>query len=51
MFYQVHCDITASLKRWTFIARFSNSDGKSWMRDDGRWWYDQQDANGKRNDP
>ena len=21
------------------------------MRDDGRWWYDQQAANGKRNDP
>nr|XP_058952791.1 neurogenic locus notch homolog protein 1-like [Pocillopora verrucosa] len=34
---------------WTLIARFSNSDGKNWMRDDGRWWYDQQIALGATN--
>ncbi|CAH3143826.1 unnamed protein product, partial [Pocillopora meandrina] len=34
---------------WTLIARFSNSDGKNWMRDDGRWWYDQQIAIGATN--
>ncbi|PFX16266.1 hypothetical protein AWC38_SpisGene19480 [Stylophora pistillata] len=27
---------------WTLIARFSNSDSKNWMHDDGKWWYDQQ---------
>ncbi|RMX55772.1 hypothetical protein pdam_00020921, partial [Pocillopora damicornis] len=47
----VYCDITASLKGWTLLARFSNSDGKNWMRDDGRWWYDQHAANGATNDP
>ena len=26
---------------WILIARFSNSDDKNWMRDDGHWWYDQ----------
>ncbi|XP_066023062.1 uncharacterized protein [Pocillopora verrucosa] len=36
---------------WTLIARFSNSDGKNWMRDDGRWWYDQQIAIGAINNP
>ncbi|PFX14062.1 Epidermal growth factor-like protein 6 [Stylophora pistillata] len=36
---------------WTLIARFSNSDGKNWMRDDGKWWYDQQIATGATNDP
>lgn len=36
---------------WTLIARFSNSDGKNWMRDDGRWWYDQQIAIGTTNNP
>ncbi|XP_022777554.1 uncharacterized protein LOC111318975 [Stylophora pistillata] len=35
---------------WTLIARFSNSDGKNWMRDDGKWWYDQQSATGETND-
>ena len=51
MYFQVYCDITASPEGWTLIARFSNGDGKNWMRDDGRWWYDQQAANGATNDP
>lgn len=33
------------------VARFSNSDGKNWMRDDDRWWYDQQSDNGTTNYP
>ena len=51
MYFQVYCDITASLKGWTLIARFSNSDGKNWMRDDGRWWYDRHAAIRTTNDP
>ena len=43
--------MTADGKGWTLIARFSNSDGKNWMRDDGKWWYDQQVAMGTTNDP
>ena len=47
---QVYCDITADRKGWTLIARFSNSDSKNWMRDDGLWWYDQQVAMGTTTD-
>ena len=36
---------------WTLIARFSNNDGKTWMRDDGLWWYDQQVAMGTTTTP
>ena len=38
-------------KGWTLITRFSNNDGKTWMRDDGNWWYDQQVAMGTTTDP
>ena len=38
-------------KGWTLIARFSNSDSKNWMRDDGLWWFDQQVAMGTTTDP
>ena len=31
---------------WTLIARFSNADGKNWMRDDAYWWYDIQSSQG-----
>ena len=48
---QVYCDITADRKGWTLITRFSNSDSKNWMRDDGVWWYDQQVAMGTTTDP
>ena len=36
---------------WTLIARFSNNDGKTWMRNDGEWWYDRQVAIGTTTDP
>ena len=36
---------------WTLIARFSNNNGKNWMRDDGLWWYDQTAAMGTTTDP
>ena len=38
-------------KGWTLIARFSNSDSKNWMHDDGLWWFDQQVAMGTTTDP
>ena len=38
-------------KGWTLIARFSNNDGKTWMRDDGLWWYDQKVARGTTTNP
>ncbi|XP_022809653.1 uncharacterized protein LOC111346646 [Stylophora pistillata] len=41
----------ADNKGWTLIARFSNSDRNNWMRNDGKWWYDQQTANGATNNP
>jgi len=47
----VYCDITVDGKGWTLIARFSNNDGKNWMRDDGSWWYDQQVTAGGTTDP
>ncbi|PFX12917.1 hypothetical protein AWC38_SpisGene23049 [Stylophora pistillata] len=50
-FFLAYCDITASLKGWILIARFSNSDSKNWMRNDGNWWYDQQAAIGTTNNP
>ncbi|PFX25386.1 Macrophage receptor MARCO [Stylophora pistillata] len=49
--YMVYCDIGVDRTAWTLVARFSNSDGKNWMRHDGRWWYDQQSDNGTTNDP
>ena len=36
---------------WTLIARFSNNDGKNWMRDDGYWWYDQRSSQGQTSNP
>jgi len=47
---QVYCHIDKQ-KGWTLVARFSNSDSKNWMRDDGLWWYDQQVAVGAATDP
>ena len=47
----MYCDITADRKGWTLIARFSNSDSKNWMRDDGSLWYDQQVSIGTTTDP
>ena len=38
-------------KGWTLVARFSNGDSKTWMRDDGLWWYDQQVAMGTTTSP
>ncbi|XP_022806849.1 uncharacterized protein LOC111343914 [Stylophora pistillata] len=48
---QVYCHMADNNQDWTLIARFSNSDGKNWMRDDGRWWYDQPTATGTTNNP
>ena len=36
---------------WTFIARFSNADGKNWMEDSGEWWYDKMVAVRETSDP
>ena len=41
----------ADTNGWTLIARFSNSDSKNWMHDDGKWWYDQQITVGATEDP
>ncbi len=38
--------MTADAGGWTLIARFSNADGKNWMRDDAYWWYDIQSSQG-----
>ena len=44
---QVYCDVQG----WTLLARFSNTDDKNWMGDQGEWWYDQQVAMGTTTDP
>ncbi|KAL9962313.1 hypothetical protein ACROYT_G031401 [Oculina patagonica] len=49
--YAVYCDMTAESRGWILIARFSNSDSKTWMSNDGLWWYDQQAAMGTTTDP
>ena len=36
---------------WTLAARFSNKNGKNWMRSDGQWWYDIKIPQGNFNDP
>ena len=36
---------------WLLIARFSNNDGKNWMKDSGDWWYDRRNAAGATTDP
>ena len=36
---------------WLLIARFSNNDGKNWMKDSGDWWYDRRNAAGTTTDP
>ena len=47
----MYCDITFQDTPWTLVARFSNRDTKSWMRDDGLWWYDQNVSMGTTTDP
>ncbi|XP_001623878.3 uncharacterized protein LOC5502715 [Nematostella vectensis] len=49
--FQVYCDITSDRRGWTLAARFSNNDGKNWMRDDGLWWYDLRFAVGDVTNP
>ena len=49
--HQAYCDITVDRKGWTLIARFSNSDNKNWMLDDGSWWYDKLVATGAADSP
>ena len=44
---QVHCDMPSG---WTLIARFSNNDGKNWMKD-ADFWYDRMSNNGSTLDP
>ena len=44
---QVYCDVLG----WTLLARFSNTDGKNWMGDQGKWWYDRQTTVGETTDP
>lgn len=44
--FQAYCDLNTDGGGWTLIARFSNSDTKNWMRNDGLWWYDLQTAKG-----
>ncbi|CAH3123458.1 unnamed protein product [Porites lobata] len=48
---QVYCAVPAQGSPWTLIARFSNFDNKTWMRDDGLWWYDRNVAMGTTTDP
>ena len=36
---------------WLLIARFSNNDGKNWMKNSGGWWYDRRNAAGATTDP
>ena len=36
---------------WLLIARFSNKDGKNWMKDSGDWWYGRPNAAGATTDP
>ena len=43
--------MTKDPKGWTLIARFSNSDNKTWMNDSGDWWYDRRSAIGATTDP
>ena len=38
--------MSANAGGWTLVARFSNADGKNWMRDDAYWWYDLQSSQG-----
>jgi len=49
--FAVYCDVATFHRGWVLIARFSNSDSKNWMRDDGLWWYEQQAAMGTTTDP
>ena len=35
---------------WLLIARFSNNDGKNWMKNSGDWWYDRRNAAGTTTD-
>lgn len=49
--YKAYCHMTNDGNGWTLIARFSNDDGITWMRDDGKWWYDQLLAVGETTDP
>ena len=46
----MYCDDKAHGSPWTLIARFSNFDNKTWMRDDGLWWYDQDTSMGTTTD-
>ena len=48
---QVFCAVPAQGSPWTLIARFFNFDNKTWMRDDGLWWYDRNVAMGTTTDP
>jgi len=48
---QVSYDVATYHRGWVLIARFSNSDSKTRIRDDGSWWYDQQVAMGTTTDP
>ncbi|XP_028403521.1 uncharacterized protein LOC114526203 [Dendronephthya gigantea] len=43
-------DVEAELRVWKLVARFSNNDGKNWMKD-ANYWFDKTSPNGSTTDP
>ncbi|PFX24864.1 hypothetical protein AWC38_SpisGene10544 [Stylophora pistillata] len=43
--FEVYCDMYNN-GGWTLISRFSNNDGKNWVKYSGDWWYDRTSSYG-----